>query len=761
MAASPAARTPASPLGVGMLLVLGTALVAPIFGGATLWLRDLLLYTYPLKSYAIARLRAGELPLWSESWGTGRPFFAMIQPGVLDPLNALLLLPGTLGLDVYNLVHLAIAAAGARAWLRQGGVDDDDACAGGALLGLSGYLVSMVATNGTYAWGVAFVPWTLAAMVASAQASGRPAFARHAAAVAATLTLALLAGDPMAVLFAALAGAAQGLGAPSTHARARALATLACGALVAALVCAVQLVPALEMARTYRGGGVSLRDAANFSLHPVRWLELLTPTPFGEPYTPGWRTPRLYALASGQPQYPFAIGLHQGVALLPLAVAALGRRERLDRALWALAASAALLAAGRHAPVWPWVFEHVPGVRYFRYPEKYWLLATLALAALAARGLGVARLHARTSARLALGIALALAAGAALCRGSPIASHLPALAPSLLRSAVFAVAYAAAYAAAGEPRVSPRVARAAPSLLLGLELLLASLPIMSWMDPAPAREPPPFVAAIARDRGATARGARVFRDLTLALPLRAASGRDTIESLGPNVGLVEGVGHLDSYEAVVATRVRRLRGEVRRTPGPLLRWWGVDYAVTTSGGAGDPAFRPVATDARLDLHLLRVEGTAPRVYLAEDTVTVHGPGEALRVARSAGFVPGSSATVEGPRRTSRGGCAVREARPERRLIRCDASAPAWVIVGESYDPSWSATVNGAHATIVRGNELFMAVPVPAGRSEMRMEMRAAGFREGAAISALGLCLALGLCVYGRASGRVRSLTPRS
>src|SRR5438067_7447396 len=37
---------------------------------------------------------------------------------------------------------------------------------------------------------------------------------------------------------------------------------------------------------------------------------------------------------------------------------------------------------------------------------------------------------------------------------------------------------------------------------------------------------------------------------------------------------------------------------------------------------------------RLGLRLLRVEGTAPRVYLARDTVTVLGPDEALRDRKS-------------------------------------------------------------------------------------------------------------------------------
>ena len=110
--------------GAALLALTWAALLAPALTGHTLWYRDLLIYTYPQKSYVLERLLRAELPWWCERWGMGRPFFALTQPGALDPLNAALLLPHPLNLDVYNLAHLLVLMLGARAWLRREGCDE-------------------------------------------------------------------------------------------------------------------------------------------------------------------------------------------------------------------------------------------------------------------------------------------------------------------------------------------------------------------------------------------------------------------------------------------------------------------------------------------------------------------------------------------------------------------------------------------------------------------------------------------------------------
>ena len=110
----------------------------------------------------------GELPLWNSLAGLGRPLLALVQPAVLYPGTLLVLLPRPFGVDLYFAVHLLIAALGVRAWLRRTGLAEVEATIGGALFGASGYLVAMVAGNGAYATGVAWIPWALWAAASAA-----------------------------------------------------------------------------------------------------------------------------------------------------------------------------------------------------------------------------------------------------------------------------------------------------------------------------------------------------------------------------------------------------------------------------------------------------------------------------------------------------------------------------------------------------------------------------------------------------------------
>ena len=184
---------------------------APVFFGHSFWLRDILLYTYPLKMAVRARLLRGELPLWEPHWGTGRPLFGFIQPGALDPMNALALLPVPVGLDLFMVGYSLVLAFGARRWLRALGADAWESVLGALWVALSGYAVSILATLGSYAWGVAWIPWSLAMLAEHAPLRGRASFVRGVALATVFLALGVLAGDPMAAFFAGLLGFAQAL----------------------------------------------------------------------------------------------------------------------------------------------------------------------------------------------------------------------------------------------------------------------------------------------------------------------------------------------------------------------------------------------------------------------------------------------------------------------------------------------------------------------------------------------------------------------
>jgi hypothetical protein len=66
--------------------------------------------------------------------------------------------------------------------------------------------------------------------------------------------------------------------------------------------------------------------------------------------------------------------------------------------------------------------------------------------------------------------------------------------------------------------------------------------------------------------------------------------------------------------------------------------------------------------------------------------------------------------------------------------------PGWLVVLDSWDPGWSASVDGEGADMVRADHNFRAVRVPAGTSIVRMSYQPPGLVVGAAVSGVTVAL---------------------
>jgi hypothetical protein len=726
-----------------LLLAAPLLLIAlPMLLGQTLFAGDLLTYTYPLKLYVRQRLLDGSLPLWNPQLGLGRPVLGMIQPGALDPLNALTLLPLPLGVDLFSLVHLPIAALGLRHWLRAIDVEDPVATAGGVFFAFSGPYLSLLTCNGTYAWGFAFVPWFLSCLTRVLATDDRAARARLAVFGALVLAWSLFAGDPMSVYFAGLAGAAVAL----ARARPRwpaALATLAVIGALAALLGAVQLLPAAEVNGYVRGAGIASVEADHFALHPLRLLELVWPGLFGAPHTPEWFVHALYDEGTGQPYEPLMPGLYFGLALPFLALAALARPQRrpVDVAVAVLTAFALCVALGRRTPLWSPFFHFFPGARLFRHSEKYAVLASLGLCFLGARGVAVAVEHPVRSLRVALAalVPLALAALAGQRFGAPIALALvgrlghvtPAaagavIAGATLRSALVAVAYALVFALAAKRAWSVPQRRLVLVALLIADVTLADVAMVRWARGDVHDLRAGLAADLRRADAGHAAPTRIYRSALLQLDHpgveRAVSQALTLK---PNLGLGAGVAQLDPYDAFAMPREARFTAVFRARPTRLLQVTATRFALLLDEqlppGHG---LRVIARYPGWGASLVEVPGVVPRAYVPARVLASTSQAESESLLRRPEFVPARDAVIEGATAgENRGACVVEAEQPERVALRCEAAAPGWAVLTDVLFPGWTATVDGRAAEIHPANLALRAVRIPAGRSRVEMRYR--------------------------------------
>lgn len=745
-----------------LALVVGV-IVAPIFFDQSLWLRDNLRYNHPEKLLLRERLLQGELPLWNSLAGLGRPLLALVQPAILYPGTLLVLLPRPFGVDLYFCVHLLIAALGMRAWLRATGLPEVESTIGGALFGASGYLVAMVAGNGAYATGVAWIPWALWA--AARPRDTRRAQLRAGGLVGVMLALAVLAGDPQAIFIGV---GLCGIQALAQTDRRRAATVVAIGVVLATGIALPQLLAGWEAQSVARPGGVSITEAGHFALHPRRLVELLWPGVFGRPHSSASFISPLYDEGTGVAWEPWASGIYLGLLTPALAIYAVARRcrERLDVALAIAAGVALLLALGPHTPIWPGFFRVAPGASLFRYPEKYLLPFSLCACALAARGLPtLVRLAARALrfvvplAALLLGLAgIATRSGAALARlwvdRLPITPDAAGatIAAAMQRSAGVAIVVCLLLWAGARGRLSP----GRLTLLLGglwiTELVVASLPLMRFVPAEIYRATPPVVrdlAALVGERPAAP--PRLYRSLDAGV--LAHGGDDPLLArltLLPSSGQEDGVAHTEPYTIFHTPYEDTLQTTLRGSPVRLLQLTATRFALLADRQLG-PTPPPGLTVQRrypnLGAVLVEVEAPSARIYLARETRPAADIASAAGALLAPDFVPGATAVVEGgPARRAAGSCALTRHTPEVVIARCTSDAPTYAVLADLWFPGWSATVDGEPTPIARANAAMRAVAIDSGTHEVVFRYRPRGLSLALGFALVTLLLALGLAL---------------
>jgi hypothetical protein len=487
-----------------LLAVLAAALVlwawicVPVaLGWRTFYLRDVFLTHVPLKAFGAAELRAGRIPAFNPAWGLGQPFRGNPNALAFYPGNLLyLVLPFWSAFNLHYALHWLLAFLAMTALARGLGQGRAGALLAGITYAGSGWMLSALTYYNTLtvaAW------WPL--VLLGCVWGGRRGVALGGIACG----MALLGGEPVT---AALGLVPLLMVAVSHHGRWRGVGTAVAIGTLGLVIALPQVVATLRVLPfTVRGGqGVSAAQAVDYTLHPLRLLELVLPFPFGWPTYIG---PRAIWAVSVLPVVPLFLSLYAGIIALWLAAAAV--RKHRAWAFLAMAGPLVAFAAGMRGDLLVTF-----GFGLFRFPEKFVFWLALALPVLAGWGLERALSDGldglgdgfrpwRKAAAVAGGLFLLLAGAVALAgpvlvagleRRTFVSSQVRDMAFALLHTQIAAWCLALALAgamlllalAATRPRV-PRAWQAA--LLTGLQLaaLLQLYPLATTDETAPYRAP--------------------------------------------------------------------------------------------------------------------------------------------------------------------------------------------------------------------------------------------------------------------------------
>ena len=367
---------------------------------------DAATYCYFMHLVSADLLAQGVLPLWNPFIFGGMPLLAALQPGVLYPPNLLfMVLPSKVAMNAVVLSNYFLALSGAYLYARAIRVERTGAIVTGITFAFSGFMMAHFEQT-TYAAAAAWMPWILFVtekLYQHAAASGTGADARRSllwrwtAIGAACIGLQFFAGLPQATWHIVMVSGAyvifsllwRGTNDRKWQFRRRFAVACALMAVCGLLLCAIQLLPAVEFQQQGERSSIAYETFAEISMPPRSLLTLVFPFFFGGGTSPlyhvsGWDLWWLHKWVHG----------YVGITGLLLALVALFAAHELIEAkrmvwFWATVAALAIpLALGDHLPFGiNHLLYRIPVYNLFRGSYRHLHEFTFAAAVLA--GLGV------------------------------------------------------------------------------------------------------------------------------------------------------------------------------------------------------------------------------------------------------------------------------------------------------------------------------------------------------------------------------------
>ena len=786
-----------------------------VFAGEVLYWGVPLYQFYPWHTLVVEAIRSGQLPLWTDLLGNGTPLLANHQSATFYPPNLIYWVMSVERAMGYSVVlHIILAGLLAYAWGRTIELSRFGAIVLGLSFMLSGFFVSRTQFI-TIVNGAAWLP--LLFLLAERLVRRRTVL--DAVWLSVAMALQFLAGHAQLWFYSLWVVVAYALARTWSMRRewhgntgswprhGHVLALLAGGVILSLGLSAIQLLPTAELSlHSQRVDGLDPEEAMTYSFWPWRLLTLAIPNLFGSPATGDyWGYATYWEDAAYIGVLPLVLALSavwgwarrwlslrkQGRAAKPSAATSQGAGAETDGFLIVffllLVLFSLAMAMGKNTPIYPFVFEYVPGFGAFRSPARFILFYTFGISTLAGIGADRFRLTYRTQyvARLTVAGAAAMLA-VSLLIGQTGLMIKPTFAPAFTHFAILLTLSAMLlllYPAGGGPRnqesgdLDPRVARSplppwawralVVSFIL-VDLALFAVPL------TPTIEPALYTTTMDADRFLLARDDddRLFAayDYDYATKFNTYfdfsdwGSSDLMhwlsfrETLVPNLNFFSRSLSVNNDDPLVVGRWRDLMDLLRIEDWPsrqrLLRLMNVGYVLAESPPPGLLPVRDV-------VHLYRLTESMPRAWVVPQGRVIPGPDELLSELIADSFDPTAVVLLEsGPNSSQLGdldpASEVTSVEPQplpgtislreewnSRTIDLVMSQPGYLVLAYTYYPGWRATVDGRLTEILRANYAFMALPLEPGEHQVMLRYQPVSLVVGAVITGLSFLVVSG------------------
>ncbi len=755
-----------------MAILVWTLVIAAFFWDVVslrraLFYFDITEINYPYRAFFADELRAGRFSRWFPGLYCGMPLFSESQAGYLHPFKYLLYpwMATWKALNLDTVLSVWLTGVGAYSWLRRH-VGPAGALTGAAVLGLGGFTwAHLIHTSMINA--LASVPFLLWGLESSWESG------RWRGAVLGGLALAcqVFAGHLQDALFTVVLVMMYGLYRAATERdlKSRVLVMCMTLALVAqgVLISAVQWMPSKELLdRSPRAGGLPWGELVFGSWNP----ELIPTLVVREAY--GTRARDTDWMDGFYPYHE--MDSYLGLVAIALAVIGAGGASRRDR--WAnfwviLVGIGSILMLGKFT----FLFDHaneIPILGSSREPVRFHLWVSIGVAALAALGVERLRRPGTVSLRSAYILAVALIVVSipiVIWLYNPVWNqpkkwaetyHLDRyrwlgreLIGSTLRTGIVCVLGWWVVRSAARSTAASRRARWAAFLPL---VVMADLLGAHWRDVETAEprywtEAPESAKRLKADPSLIrifARGDKHSGEPGYASErVNFLTVRDPLDwSLPPVWGIPTSRGNTP----MISRRLQLYSALTEQFP------WRHDLESDShivTGRKLHPAYRHLPTEPVGSAFIHKNRTALPRARLVGRPIYADDLQQAAVALLRQGSELRDRVVVEDPSRplssdaSVSGSARVVDELPEQVTVEALANTPAYLVLSDTFDPGWSATIDGQPAPILPAYLAFRAVYLPKGNHAIVFRYSPAGFGSGLAVTALGIILGLllGFC----------------
>lgn len=341
--------------------------------------RDLSVFFLPPRLYWVEMVKGFQFPFWNPYFYCGQPLFATLQPGVLYPLNILLLLlPFDLAFNLIIIIHYFLGGVFTYFFIRTLNATNIGAFIGALTFMLSGYLLS-VHNLLPHLLSVTWLPLILLCYQNYLIKGSLKALVFTSVCLTMMFLgggIEILYGTFLAIFILLFFPDPFGVGITPPPLKKR-IFFIGLVLLLFLLLSAVQLVPFLELAfKSIRSGGLSYQEAIIWSLDFKDLLQFFLPDPYGY----GSSTERYWSNQS------WLKTIYLGIIPFALSIFFIIEKRRKAAPFLIIILISLTLSFGGNTPIYKFLFNYIPFLNTIRYPVKFLFIFTFLISIMAGIG---------------------------------------------------------------------------------------------------------------------------------------------------------------------------------------------------------------------------------------------------------------------------------------------------------------------------------------------------------------------------------------